>query len=66
MNDLLITPDRARKVIQAADIARGQRDKSIAAMRKGNPKYWTYERLAKHWHLTKPRIQKILEKEGVE
>lgn len=65
MNQILITPDRARKVIHAADIARGDRDKSIAAMRRENPQYWTYQRLAKHWFLTKPRIQKILEKEGV-
>jgi len=59
---VLITPEAYQKAKDAEAVAHVLRDQSIANMRASDPKYWTLERLADHWHLTKQSISVILEK----
>ena len=57
-----ITPENYNRVKSQEEEARRARNAEIRRMRASDPKYWTYERLGKHWNLSKQNIQFILEK----
>ena len=64
MGDMMsITPDRYDRIKSQEEEARRARNAEIRRMRASDPKYWTYERLGKHWKLTKMAISLICEKE---
>ena len=62
-NMMSITPDRYDKIKSHEEAARLARNTEIRKMRASDPKYWTYERLGKHWNLSKMNIKLICEKD---
>ncbi len=68
MSDLpvYITPEEFNKAKAERDENRRLRDQSIVNMRRSDPKYWTMQRLAKYWEMTKQNVSVILKREGVD
>jgi hypothetical protein len=62
MDKLKITPEAYRKIFEAYKEARKVRDETIRQMRNSDSEYWTFERLATHWHMTKQNVEIICKK----
>ena len=60
MNTKTITPEIWEDFSEKMELARQARDDKIRDMRKKDPAYWTYERLAKEWKMSKQNIDYIL------
>lgn len=54
-----ITPEAYKKAKDAELEARERRDYTIRLMREGDPDYWTTERLAQHWGVSKQTVSYI-------
>lgn len=61
-----ITPEAYEKTKKAELEARERRNFTICQMRASDPDYWTVERLAGHWNMSKQSISYICLKGGVE
>jgi hypothetical protein len=62
-----ITPEAFKKFDDEYKEARQRRNFTIRQMRESDPDYWTFERLAGHWGMSKQAVQYICSKqeEGV-
>lgn len=55
-----ITPETYKDISQKELEARQARDEKIRQQRAGDPDYWTLERLAKHWGISKQMVDYIV------
>ena len=56
-----ITPELYKEVAEEEEAARRARNEDIKQLRAADPVYWTMERLAKKWNISKQAVQYILE-----
>jgi len=60
MNTKVMTPELYQEINEVAEKADQARNEQIRKMRESDPKYWTFERLAKHWNTKKQNIDYII------
>jgi hypothetical protein len=53
------TPEAFKKIDDEYKEARQRRNFTIRQMRENDPEYWTFERLAGHWGMSKQAVQYI-------
>jgi hypothetical protein len=54
-----ITPEAFKKIDDEYKEARQRRNETIRQMRESDNDYWTFERLAGHWGMSKQAVQYI-------
>jgi hypothetical protein len=54
-----ITPEAFKKIEEEYKEARQRRTETIRQMRESDQDYWTFERLAGHWKISKQAVQYI-------
>lgn len=60
MNTKTMTPEIWDEFDKKMDEVRQARDNKIRELRKQDPVYWTYERLAKEWNMSKQNVDYII------
>ena len=55
-----ITPEGYKEIEKLGDDAKRRRDETIRRLRKEDPDYWTFERLAQTWNTRKQNIDYII------